>query len=44
MNFCRALLTIAILVGILKTMDEEESLVNFKNCVLASMLYFIWRY
>lgn len=44
MNFCRALLTIIILVGILRTMDEEESLVNFKNCVLASILYFIWRY
>ena len=44
MNFCRALLTIIILVGILRTMDEEESLVNFKNCVLASMLYFVWRY
>lgn len=44
MNFCRALLTIIVLVGILKTMGEEESLVNFKNCVLASILYFIWRY
>lgn len=44
MNFCRALLTIIILIGILKTMDEEESVVNFKNCVLASILYFIWRY
>lgn len=44
MNFCRVLLTTIILLGILKTMDEEESLVNFKNCVLASILYFIWRY
>lgn len=44
MNFCRALLTIIILVGILRTIDEEESLVNFKNCVLASILYFMWRY
>lgn len=42
-GFMRVLLTFIFILAFLKNADEEECFVNYKNCVLASLLYLIWR-